>query len=64
MDVVMDSFNPDRIMIGSDWPVCLLAGTYQSVMDLVQNYIKQRSEKEQEKILGETCTSFYSLRVT
>jgi len=64
MDVVMESFSPDRIMIGSDWPVCLLAGTYQSVMDLVRDYIKQCSEKEQEKILGETCTSFYSLRVT
>ncbi len=63
MDVVFETFGPDRTMIGSDWPVCLLAGSYQSVIDLVLDYIKQCSEDEQEKIKGDTCISFYSLRI-
>ncbi len=63
MDVVLESFGPDRVMLGSDWPVCLLAGNYQSVLNLVLNYIKQCSEKEQEKIWSDTCISFYSLRI-
>lgn len=63
MDMVLESFGPDRTMIGSDWPVCLLAGSYQSVSNLVLDYIKQCSENEQEKIMGNTCISFYSLRI-
>ena len=63
MDMVLESFGPDRTMIGSDWPVCLLAGSYQSVSNLVLDYIKQCSENEQEKIKGNTCISFYSLRI-
>ena len=63
MDVVMESFGPDRIMIGSDWPVCLLAGNYQSVIQVVTDYIEQCSENEQQKILGGSCISFYSLLI-
>jgi L-fuconolactonase len=63
MDMVIESFGPDRTMIGSDWPVCLLAGSYQSVSNLVLDYIKQCSENEQDKIKGNTCIDFYSLRI-
>jgi len=63
MDVVIESFGPERIMLGSDWPVCLVAGSYQSVVDLVLNYIKQCSENERQKIQCDTCISFYSLRI-
>jgi L-fuconolactonase len=61
LDVVLDSFGPDRIMIGSDWPVCLVAGTYGSVVQLVLDFIKQCSESEQEMILRDTCMTFYSI---
>lgn len=63
MDVVIESFGPERIMLGSDWPVCLVAGSYQSVVDLVLNYIKQCSENERQKMQCDTCISFYSLRI-
>jgi len=61
MDVILEAFGPARIMIGSDWPVCLLAGDYQSVINPVLKYIKQCSENEQSKMLSDTCISFYSL---
>lgn len=61
IDTVMNAFGPDRIMLGSDWPVCLAAGTYQSVVNLAMEYIKQCSESEQQKIVRDTCISFYSI---
>jgi L-fuconolactonase len=61
MDVVLDAFGPEKIMIGSDWPVCLVAGTYGSVVNLVLDYIGQLSENEQQKIIRDTCMSFYSI---
>ncbi len=63
LDIVFNSYGPDRIMIGSDWPVCLLAGTYSSVMKPVLKYLQQFSEADQRKILGENCNQFYSLNL-
>jgi L-fuconolactonase len=61
LDIVMEAFGPDRLMFGSDWPVCLVAGDYRSVVQLIRDYTKQCSESEQAKIMGETCISYYSL---
>lgn len=61
MDVVLDAFGADRIMYGSDWPVCLLAGDYGQVLDLVQSYIKGLSQPEQEAVMGNTAKDFYML---
>jgi L-fuconolactonase len=61
LDIVFKAFGPERLMFGSDWPVCLVAGNYQSVANPVLEYIKQCSENEQLKILRDTCISFYSL---
>jgi len=52
LDVIFEAFGPDRIMIGSDWPVCLLAGQYSEVMNVVTNYITDLSESEKMKIMG------------
>ena len=45
LDVVFEAFGIDRIMYGSDWPVCLLAAEYQEQLNIVQDYIKTFSNK-------------------
>jgi L-fuconolactonase len=59
LDIVLNAFGHDRVMIGSDWPVCTITGTYSEVMGIVIDYIKTLSESEQEAILGGNCERFY-----
>jgi len=61
MDKVLDAFGPDRVMIGSDWPVCTLSGTYQETMDIVINYLGQFSFEVQDKVLGRNAALFYGI---
>jgi L-fuconolactonase len=63
LEVVTEAFGPDRLMIGSDWPVCTLAGTYPDVMNLVKEYLNQFSKADQEKIMGGNAIRFYNLTV-
>jgi L-fuconolactonase len=62
LDVVLNTFGPQRLMIGSDWPVCTLAADYGSVIDLEVDYIAKLSVDEQRAILQENPTKFYSLQ--
>jgi L-fucono-1,5-lactonase len=64
LDVVFDSFGTDRLMFGSDWPVCLLAGTYRQVKELVARYFCNLPAEQQEKIFGLNAISFYRLKVS
>ncbi len=57
LDAVFESFGPDRLMFGSDWPVCLLAGSYQQVKELVADY----AAPDQDKIFGLNAAAFYGL---
>ena len=59
LDVIMNAFGSDRVMIGSDWPVCLVAGSYSKVMSIVINFISNLSAAEQDSILGNNCERFY-----
>jgi L-fuconolactonase len=61
LDVVFEAFGPDRLMIGSDWPVCLLAGDYGTVMGLVEDYMAGRPAAEREKVLGGNAARFYRI---
>ncbi|MBN1789335.1 MAG: amidohydrolase family protein [Bacteroidales bacterium] len=63
LDIVFEAFGIDRLMIGSDWPVCLLAGEYADVIGIVQNYISEMPVDVQQKILGKNCIEFYGLEV-
>ena len=63
LDVVFEAFGTDRLLFGSDWPVCLLAGTYQQVKGLVADYMKGLPASEQEKVFGANAERFYSLKV-
>ena len=61
LKVIFESFGADRLMIGSDWPVCLLAGQYSVVMQIVIDYISNLSEDQKAGILGGNATKFYNL---
>ena len=61
IDVVLEAFGPDRLMIGSDWPVCTLAGAYGDVLQIVTERIARLSSREQAAILGENAAQFYRL---
>lgn len=63
LDVVFEAFGPDRLMFGSDWPVCLLAGNYGRVKSVMMNYIRDLPPGVQEKILGLNAVRFYRLKV-
>ncbi|WMT89812.1 amidohydrolase family protein [Pelagibacterium sp. H642] len=57
----LEIFGPDRLMVGSDWPVCLVATDYAGAIDLVRNAIAPLSPDEQRAVL-QTCTKhFYKL---
>lgn len=61
LDIVFDAFGPERLMFGSDWPVCTLAAQYSEVVASVREYIKSYSEKKQNMIMGGNAQKFYDL---
>ncbi|MDO6492717.1 MAG: amidohydrolase family protein [Cellulophaga sp.] len=61
MQLVLKAFGVDRLLFGSDWPVCLVAGNYKKVKELVTDFISQLSAEDQEKILGLNAVKFYNL---
>jgi len=61
LDVVFEAFGPERLMIGSDWPVCTLSGDYESAMQIVMDYMQQFSAEIQAGVLGENCARFYGI---
>ena len=63
LDVAFEAFGAHRLMIGSDWPVCLVAGSYQTVMNLVQNYLAGCSSEERAAILGGNARKFWRLKM-
>jgi L-fuconolactonase len=61
LDVVVEAFGTERIMLGSDWPVCLLAGGYRQAMDIPARYFKDLDPLEMEKISWMNCAECYEL---
>ncbi len=61
IDLVFDAFGTNRLMYGSDWPVCLVAGSYKQVKDIVLDYIADLSSEEQKNIMGHNAVQFYNL---
>jgi L-fuconolactonase len=61
LTVIMEAFGTDRLMYGSDWPVCLLAGSYPHVVRIVENFISSLSTDDQKKIMGQNAHHFYNL---
>ncbi len=61
LDVVFAAFNINRLMFGSDWPVCRCAGTYDQVLSLVENYTTGLSAEARHKLFGGNAVAFYGL---
>jgi L-fuconolactonase len=51
----------DRMMYGSDWPVCLVAATYEKQVSIIENYISKHLNTEGGKIMGDNAKKFYTL---
>jgi L-fuconolactonase len=60
-DVILEAFSPERLLFGSDWPVCLVATSYKNWANLVRKNISSFSETEQAKIMGENAVRIYKL---
>jgi L-fuconolactonase len=63
LDIVFNTFGTDRVMIGSDWPVCLLAGKYSEIIEIVSSYIANFSEHEKKAVFGENAVKAYRLKI-
>jgi L-fuconolactonase len=61
LDVVFNSFGSQRLLYGSDWPVCLLASTYAQQLAVVEDYINPLTSSEKLRIMGENAVQFYNL---
>jgi L-fuconolactonase len=61
IDVIVNAFGTDRIMFGSDWPVCLLAAGYNDVVNIVKDYFSSFTQNEQDKFFGQNTIKFYNL---
>jgi L-fuconolactonase len=61
LDVVFEAFGVDRVMFGSDWPVCLLAGSYDRVYHLIEDSVQDLGEGTAEKVFGGNAARFYGI---
>lgn len=61
MDVIVNAFGINKIMFGSDWPVCLVAASYEKMLGIVEDYFFAFSKEEREKFFGLNAINFYNL---
>jgi L-fuconolactonase len=63
LDVAFECFGPDRLMIGSDWPVCGVAASYGEAVGIVTKYLDRCGDDAREKVLGGNAERFYQLKL-
>lgn len=62
LEAALEAFGAERLMVGSDWPVCLLAAdSYGSVISIIDQFAQRLTETERAAIYGDTATQFYKL---
>lgn len=61
LDVVVNAFGIKRLMYGSDWPVCLVAASYDEMFGIVRNYFSSFSQEEKTMFFGGNAIRFYNL---
>jgi L-fuconolactonase len=61
LETALDAFGPERLMFGSDWPVCTVAANYTRWMEVVRDFIGELSGGEQRGILGGNAVRVYRL---
>jgi len=60
-DVALDAFGPDRLLFGTDWPVCRLVSTYRDVVTATQALVAELTTSEQDRILGGNAIRLYRI---
>lgn len=60
--VLFEAFGTKRVLFGSDWPVCLVSGSYTEWLEVAQQYITQFSQGEQADIMGRNAARIYDLK--
>ncbi|WP_373517465.1 amidohydrolase [Pricia sp.] len=58
---ILEIFGSERLMFGSDWPVCLVAGNYGQVKAVIMDFISGLGENDQNRIMGGNAVAFYRL---
>ena len=61
LDTAFQCFGPERLMIGSDWPVCTAAASYAQAVDIVKNYLSRYGEEVRKAVLGGNAAKFWRL---
>jgi L-fuconolactonase len=61
LDVAFDCFGADRLVAGSDWPVCTVAGSYSRTMAVVTDYLDRRPAAERNAVLGGNAQRIWRL---
>jgi len=64
LDVVFEAFGAERLMFGSDWPVCLLAASYAQVKEIVEEYIRRRLPGAFDSVFALSAGNFYGVRIS
>ena len=64
LDAAFECFGADRLMIGSDWPVCTVAADYATTIGIVVDYVSRLSAAEREAVLGGNARRFWRLDET
>src|SRR6266850_629625 len=62
LEIVFEAFGTDRLLYGSDWPVCLLSGSYEQVYRLTHDYVQKHAAKAEAKIFGDNAIRAYRLK--
>jgi len=63
LEIALDCFGPERLMIGSDWPVCTVAASYPQTMNVVLDYFAKYPAEVQQAVLGGNAQRFWKLKV-
>jgi L-fuconolactonase len=63
LDIAVDCFGSDRLMIGSDWPVCTVAASYKQTMNVVFDYLRKHPSDVQDAVLGGNAHRFWKLKL-
>lgn len=61
LDTVFDAFGTNRLVYGSDWPVCLLAADYSGQKSIIDQYLASFSDTEKQQVMGQNAIEFYNL---
>ena len=64
LDIIFNAFGTDRLMFGSDWPVCLLAGSYKQVIILIEDYVTSFSKEDKQNLFGGNAIKAYGINLS